>query len=212
MGARFHAPAAAAAATFAFLCSSPAPEEQTTPRATASGVPSACPGRPIRADRTITGDFGSELAKSFVMVPFEVPRGTTAVRVKYCFDQPDLPISTPVVSARHTLDLGLYEPRRDRSRTWGMGEFRGWGGSSHPDVTVSAEGFSTEAQYTADPRVEPPGKTTRAFRPGAIRPGQWAVELGVAGVVPQSLGDADGKVAWRVEIELARDRSFADTP
>ena len=75
-------------------------------------------------------------------------------------------MTTPAVSARHTLDLGLYEPRRDRSRTWGMGEFRGWGGSSHPDVTVSAEGFSTESQYEADPRVEVPGKTTRAFRPG----------------------------------------------
>jgi hypothetical protein len=93
-----------------------------------------------------------------------------------------------------------------------MDEFRGWGGSSHPDVTVSPEGFSTEAQYTAKPRVEAPGKTTRAFRPGPIKAGQWAVELGVAGVVGQTLGDADGKVAWRVEIELARDRSFADEP
>lgn len=212
MAVRLHAPAAAAAATFAFLCSPPAPQEQTTPRVSASAVPSKCPGRAIRADRTITGEFGTELAQSFVMVPFHVPRGTTAVRVKYCYDQPDVPLSTPAVSARHTLDLGLYEPRPDRSGTWGMGEFRGWGGSSHPDVTVSAEGFSTEAQYTASPRVEAAGKTTRAFRPGAIKPGQWAAELGVAGVVPQSLGDADGKVAWRVEIELARDRSFADEP
>ena len=209
MAARLHAPAAAALATFAMLCSPPAPQEQTTPRATASGVPSKCPGRAIRADRTITGEFGADLAKSFVMVPFDVPAGTTAVRVKYCFDQPDVPVSTPAVSARHTLDLGLYEPRRGPG-TWGMGEFRGWGGSSHPDVTVSAEGFSTEGQFTANPRIEPPGKTTRAFRPGPIRAGRWAVELGVAGVVPQSLGDADGKVAWRVEIELARDRAFAD--
>ncbi len=146
------------------------------------------------------------------MLPFEVPRATTAVRVKYCFDQPDAPVSTPVVSARHTLDLGLYGPRREGSRTWGMPEFRGWGGSSHPDVTVSAEGFSSEAEYTARPRIDPPGKTTRAFRPGPIRPGLWAVELGVAAVVPRALGDFDGKVGWRVEIELSDDPAFADEP
>ena len=43
-----------------------------------------------------------------MLVPFDVPAGTTAVRVKYCFDQPEVP--TPNV--RHTLDLGLYEPLR----------------------------------------------------------------------------------------------------
>jgi len=214
MATRLYAPAAAAAAAFAFLCNPPAPEEQTTPRATAraAAAPGACPGRAIKPDRVITGEFGTELSQSYVMVPFEVPSGTTAVRVKYCYDQPDAPVSTPAASARHTLDLGLYEPREDRSRTWGGDEFRGWGGSSHPDVTVSPEGFSTEAEYLAQPRVDPPGKTTRAFRPGPIEPGQWAAELGVAGVVPQSLGDADGKVAWRVEVELSRSPAQADEP
>ena len=91
-------------------------------------------------------------------LPFDVPAGTTAVRVKYCFDQPEVP--TPNV--RHTLDLGIYDPRG----------FRGWGGSSHPDVTLSPEGFSTEAEYLAKPKGNVPGKTTRGFRPGPIRPGQ----------------------------------------
>jgi hypothetical protein len=172
----------------------------------AAAPPASCPGRPIEPDRVITGEFGTELAKSFVMVPFHVPRGTTAVRVKYCFDRPE---SGP---SNHTLDLGLYEPRRGGSGVWGEDEFRGWGGSSHPDVTVSAEGFSTEAEYTARPRIDPPGKTTRAFLPGPIRPGLWAAELGVAAVIPQSEGDADGKVAWRVEIDLADDPAFADEP
>ena len=113
---------------------------------------------------------------------------------------------------RHTLDLGLYEPRRGASKLWGEPEFRGWGGSSHPDVTLSAEGFSTEAQYTASPRVEVPGKTTRGFIPGRIRPGQWAVELGVGAVIAQTEGDADGKVKWRVEIELSEDPAFKDEP
>jgi hypothetical protein len=174
--------------------------------ASAAGQVDSCPGRAIEPDRVITGEFGTELNKSFVMVPFDVPHGTTAIRVKYCYDRPESG------TRRHTLDLGLYEPRRGHSRLWGAHEFRGWGGSSHPDVTVSAEGFSTEAEYTARPRIEPPGKTTRAFLPGRIRHGRWAVELGVAAVIPQSEGDADGKIAWRVEIDLADDPAFADEP
>ena len=184
----------------------------SAPGPRAASAPESCPGAAIQPDRVITGEFGTDLSRSYVMLPFEVPRSTTAVRVKYCFDQPEALISTPAVSARHTLDLGLYEPRRDTSRTWGVPEFRGWGGSSHPDVTVSPEGFSTEEQYLAKPRVDPPGKTTRAFLPGAIRSGEWAVELGVAAVVPRSLGDTDEKVAWRVEIDLAQDPAFADEP
>jgi hypothetical protein len=160
----------------------------------------------MEPDKVITGEFGTELAKSFVMLPFEVPRGSTSIRVKYCWDRPESGTSS------HTLDLGLYEPRGGRSRLWGADEFRGWGGSSHPDVTVSAAGFSSEADYTARPRIEPPGKTTRAFLPGRIPGGLWAVELGVAAVIPQSEGDLDGRVAWRVEIDLARDPAFADEP
>ena len=178
----------------------------------AASAPQSCPGRAIQPERVMTGEFGTELQGSYVMLPFDVPQGTTAVRVKYCFDQPDALVTTPAFSARHTLDLGLYGPRRDRSRTWGVPEFRGWGGSSHPDVTVSAEGFSTEEEYLAKPRIDPPGKTTRAFLPGPIQPGEWAVELGVAAVVPRSLGDFDEKVAWRVEIDLADDSAFADEP
>ena len=129
------------------------------PAASAQGLATPCPGRPIETDRIVSGHFGAELAKSYVMVPFDVPSDTTAIRVKYCFDQPESGTS------RHTLDLGLYEPRRGSSAVGGMDEFRGWGGSSHPDVTVSAEGFSSEAEYTASPRIDPPGRTTRAFLP-----------------------------------------------
>jgi hypothetical protein len=174
--------------------------------AQAAPLTTPCSGRAIAPDQVITGEFDTALNKSYVMVPFDVPAGTTAIRVKYCWDQPETGTS------RHTLDLGLYEPRRLGWGTWGPREFRGWGGSSHRDVTISAEGFSTEAEYTASPRVEPPGKTTRAFLPGRIRPGRWAAELGVAAVIGQSEGDADGKVGWRVEIELADDPAFADEP
>jgi hypothetical protein len=179
---------------------------QTIPAEPGAGLTAPCGGRAITPDRVIAGEFGTNVNKRYVLLPFDVPRGTTAVRVKYCWDRPE---SGP---RRHTLDLGIYEPRRAHSGLWGEREFRGWGGSSHPDVTLSAEGFSTEAQYTADPRVEVPGKTTRGFIPGRIKAGRWAVELGVGAVIPQSEGDADGKVKWRVEIELADDPAFKDEP
>jgi hypothetical protein len=161
-------------------------------------TPNGCPGDPIAPDSVITGEFPSSLQGAYVMVPFAVADGTSAVRVKYCWDEPEGPGAT----ARHTIDLGLWDARPEGG-DWGPRQFRGWGGSSHPDVTVSLQGFSTEAEYLARPRGHVPGRTTRGFLPGPIRPGEWAVELGVGGVVSRSDGDADGKVRWRVEVELA---------
>ncbi len=160
-------------------------------------VPNSCPGDPIAADQVITGSFGTDLRGSYVMVPFGVPNGTTAVRVKYCYDQPDVQAST-----KHTLDLGLYGPRPSTGALWGAAEFRGWGGSSHPDVSVSAAGFSSREQYLDDPKGHVPGRTTRGFVPGPVEPGEWAAEFGVASVAGPDEGDADGAVAWRLEIEL----------
>ena len=60
--------------------------------------------------------------------------------------------------------------------------------------------------------MEVPGKTTRGFIPGPIKSGQWAAELGVGAVIAQPEGDADGKVKWRVEIELSEDPAFKDEP
>ncbi|HET8952306.1 MAG TPA: CehA/McbA family metallohydrolase [Solirubrobacteraceae bacterium] len=180
----------------------------TAPTAVTAAVTDPCPGDPIRIDQLTTGSFESSLQGGYVLVPFDVPAGTTAVRVKYCFDQPEVP--TPNV--RHTLDLGLYEPLRGGDALPGAREFRGWGGSSHPDVTLSPEGFSTEAEYLARPKGHVPGKTTRGFRPGPIRPGRWSAELGLAAIAGRELGDADDRVAWRVEIEYSSDPAFADRP
>src|SRR3954447_4551245 len=100
--------------------------------ARAEGVPSSCPGDPIAVDQVITGEFDTSLQGSYVLVPLDVPAGTTSVRVKYCYDQPAAPSST---SLRHTLDLGLYDGRTGVAPGYGEQNFRGWGGSSHPDVT-----------------------------------------------------------------------------
>lgn len=177
-----------------------------SPAPSTSFGPASCPGDPINPTHVVTGQFDSSLQGSFVDLPFDVPAGTTAVRVKYCYDPPIGPFT------KHTIDLGIYQPRSSESRPWGRREFRGWGGSSHPDVIVSPEGFSTEAQYRLNPRGNVPGKTTRGFLPGPIPAGQWAVELGVAAVITPDLGDADGKVGWRVEIELSGDPANADEP
>ena len=103
-----------------------------------AAAPDACPGDPIATDRVITGEFTAEDQGSYVLLPFQVPSGTTAVRVKYCHDQPEAPTSAQL---RHTLDLGLYDARSTPGELFGVDEFRGWGGSSHPDTTVSPEGF-----------------------------------------------------------------------
>lgn len=200
-------------ALLAALLAAAAPAQAHAPATAATAVTSAvtgpCPGDPLRLDQLITGAFDSGLQGGYVLVGFDVPAGTTAVRVKYCFDQPEAPVQSAV---KHTLDLGLYEPLRPGGSVPGRREFRGWGGSSHPDVTLSAEGFSTEAQYTAGPRSHVAGRTTRGFRPGPIRPGRWYAELGLAAIARQDQGDIDGRVAWRVEVELSADPAFADEP
>jgi hypothetical protein len=163
------------------------------------------PGPFSATEPPITGEFTAAQQGSFFMLPFEVTAGTTQIRLRYCYDQPDSPTANlPQVAVRHTIDLGLYEPRPARQRLWTMDEYRGWSGSNITDVTLSPQGFSDD--LTAKPQ---PGRTTRGYRPGPIPPGTWAVELGAAAVVNQSQGDFDGKVAWRVEIALSSDPALA---
>jgi hypothetical protein len=180
--------------------------------ALAAAAPAGCGGAAdptLQPHRVITGEFDTSLERAYVMLPFQVPAGTTAVRVRYCHDQPEAPTNAEI---KHVLDLGLWQSRAAPTANWGEPEFRGWGGSSHPDVTVSPNGFSSEADYLASPRMHRSGHTTRGFRPGPIPAGEWAVELGVAAVASQLEGDGDGRVAWRVEIDISSDPSWADDP
>ena len=162
---------------------------------------------PVEPLRVIEGSFTSQMQGSYVMVPFDVPAGTTQLRVKYSWDQPDAATD----GSKHTIDLGLWQPGPTPD-LWEAPQFRGWGGSSHPDVTITAQGFSTEAEYLDDPKGHVPGRTTRGFLPGPIPAGKWAAELGVAAVVPVEQGDSDGRVRWRLEIELSSDPAFAAEP
>ena len=182
------------------------------PAAALAAAPASCAGAAdssLHPPRVITGEFDTSLERSYVMLPFVVPAGTTAVRVRYCHDQPEAPTNAQI---KHVLDLGLWEARPALGVPWAEPEFRGWGGSSHPDVTVSRNGFSSEAQYLANPKLHRQGRTTRGFRPGPLPAGEWAVELGVAAVASQLEGDSDGRVAWRVEIDLSTDPLWEADP
>ena len=183
----------------------------------------SCPADPAdkdpmtSPDKVITGQFSSDLMGSYVLLPFDVPAGTSAVRVRYCYDQPEniasLPAQPPGVPLpQHVLDLGLYQARSGPDDLWDSDEFRGWGGSSHPDVTVAPNGFSSEADYLEHPKTHVYGKTTRGFEPGRIPAGKWAVELGAGAIASKAEGDADGHVAWRVEIDLIKDPGYTNDP
>ncbi|HEX5910876.1 MAG TPA: hypothetical protein VFY44_10300, partial [Thermoleophilaceae bacterium] len=124
MGARASAALAMVAATlFVAVPASAAP-------------PSSCglPG----PDQATTGGFDAARQGSFVFVPFDVPAGTTQVRVAYCWDGSQ-------GTSDHTLDLGVYQARGDARRPWGGANFRGWGGSGYRDVTITPQGFGTDA-------------------------------------------------------------------
>lgn len=110
--------------------------------------------------QTMTGTVSADQAKTYLLLPFEVPEGATRVEVGYSW----------APSEGTTLDLGLW----DASGTSGPDAFRGWGGSRQgrldkgmPRAWVSAE--------TAD----------RAFTPGDIEPGTWNVELGLAEIAAE---------------------------
>jgi hypothetical protein len=161
-----------------------------------SSVPAACAGSDGTPDRVVTGVFKKKLMGSYVLVPFDVPAGSTRVRVKICYDQPDVPIAVPgVVSVRNTLDLGIYQPLAPGDTLYGEKEFRGWGGSSRPNVLITPE-----------------ASTTVGFLPGAIPAGRWAAEIGVAAVTGPTEGDLDSSVAWRLEFFTASVASDLDDP
>jgi hypothetical protein len=181
--------------------------------AAGAAAPASCPGPDdpsFGAAQEFTGEFDSSLEGGYVQIPFSVPAGATGVRVRYCFDQPDIPLPNGINA--NTLDLGIFEPRDPGDSFWGLDELRGWSGGSVRDATVAVNGFSDEATYSAARKGYVHGRTTRAYRPGPIPAGDWAVELGLAAISSQGEGNFDGKVAWRVQVQTTSSADFADEP
>ncbi len=176
-------------------------------------VPATCPGPEDAAFgpvTTTTGTFDASMENSYVQVPFTVPTGTTAVRVRYCFDQPD--ISLPNGLNNNTLDLSVYEPLHAGHTVLGPDELRGSSGSAVRDATIAVNGFSSEAVYEAAPKGYVTGRTTRAYEPGPIPEGEWVAELGLAAISTTAELNFDNAVTWRVDVQTTSSASFANDP
>lgn len=181
--------------------------------AASGAVPATCPGPEDAAFgpiATTAGTFDASQENSYVQIPFTVPAGTTGVRIRYCFDQPDIPL--PNGLNNNTLDLSVYEPLHAPHTVLGPEELRGSSGSAVRDVTIAPNGFSSEATYEAAPKGYVSGRTTRAYEPGPIPGGEWVAELGLGAISTTTEGNLDNAVAWRVDVQTTTSPAFADDP
>ncbi len=165
----------------------------------APGLAGACtvPGTPdvgFDPPRNFAGTVTRAQQGDYLQIPFNVPAGTTAIRVRYCWDEP--PDGT-------TLDVGVYEPAA--GPVPGPAERRGWSGSAVRDLAIAVNGFSPPAVYEADRKAYVHGYTTRAYQPGPIAAGQWTVELGIAAVAAPSVG-------YAVRVETTSNGDWSDDP
>lgn len=133
------------------------------------------------------GDVAAADARQYRLQPFSVVAGTGRVEVAYGWaEAPGLP-ATPLTST--TLDLGLW----DADGVGTPAGFRGWGGSRQGRLDRDQPPVFVEA-----------GVADRGFQPGAIEPGEWNAELGIAAVSPQG-------ARWRLEIACTEARGPAAT-
>lgn len=133
---------------------------------------------PGRGPLEFTGSAGSSDAKTYRVLPFEVGAGTGRVELSYAWaDRSGNPPSNPLTAT--TFDIGLWDQRGYRSAAG----FRGWGGSRQGRIDNGQAPIFVQADI-AD----------RGFVPGAIEPGTWYADLGIAAVAPNG---AD----WRVVVE-----------
>ena len=113
-----------------------------------------------RADIEFQGDFDFADTGSYLLLPFDVPVGTTSIHISYDYEwcsggNGGRGLMDPVV------DIGLYDPEK----------FRGWSGSARSSFTLS----------------ESRDLTTDGYAPGEIVEGEWAVELGVTLINPDAV-------------------------
>lgn len=87
-------------------------------------------------------------------VPFEVPAGTTGIRIEQQYDR---------AGGENAVDLGLFEPG---ALDLGSRALRGWSGGARSEVVLTAS--------TASP----------GYRPGPLPEGRWHVILGLYKVAP----------------------------
>lgn len=147
------------------------------------------------ASQNFSGTFPAARQGDFVQIPFDVPAGTTGIRIHYCYSS---------TASGSTIDMGLYEPLHPGDTVPGVPERRGWSGSAVKDLAISKNGFSSPATYESARKALVEGRTTRAYSPGSIPEGSWTAELGLASI------PADTE--WAVEVETSSDPGWADDP
>jgi len=174
-------------------------------------------GLPGSADPTmdgtaldVQGDLLPARTGGYLQIPFDVPSGTKAIRVRYSYDNQS---DTCSGSQSNTLDMGVYGPRTNASDpAWEQSDRRGWSGSAVRDLAIAENGFTDEATYgttNATRKAYVSGYSTRAYQPGPIPAGTWAVEIGIAYVDP---ADDDG-IHYHVQVQTSSDgATWADDP
>lgn len=145
--------------------------------------------------QTFTGHFGPAFNGKFIQIPFDVGSGITGMKIRYCFAK----AAGGEADDSPTLDLGVYGARPDGATTWTQAERRGWSGSALRTIGIAANGYSPAGQYDESGSTHrkwyTPGYTTRAYKPGPIAAGKWAVEFGAGWIDPDGAG-----VDWRLEV------------
>ena len=90
-------------------------------------------------------------------VPFEVPAGTTRIRIEQIYDK---------ANGANAVDLGLLEPG---AVDLGSRALRGWSGGARSEIVLT------------------PGSATPGYLPGPLPPGTWHVILGLYKVAPEGV-------------------------
>lgn len=97
---------------------------------------------------------GDRTSGRYQYVPFEVPAGTTQIRIEQRYDK---------ANGANAVDLGLIEPG---PVTLGSRGLRGWSGGARSEIVLG------------------PGTASPGYRVGPLPPGRWHVILGLYKVAP----------------------------
>lgn len=155
------------------------------------------------ATQTFTGHFGPALNGTFIQIPFAVGNDIKGMKIRYCFAKADGGASDD----SPTLDLGVYGPRPLDAVLWEQPQRRGWSGSALRTIGIGVNGYTDTSTYNGGRKDYVPGFTTRAYKPGPIQSGQWAVELGAGWIDPDGVG-----VDWKIEVTTSSAPGWANDP
>ncbi len=153
--------------------------------------------------QTFEGHFGPALNGKFIQIPFSVGEGITGMKITYCFERAD----GNTTDDSPTLDLGVYGAKPESANTWTQAQRRGWSGSALRTIGIGNNGYSDATTYENGRKAYVPGRTTRAFKPGQIEAGEWAVEFGAGWIDPDGVG-----VDWKLEVTTSKAPEWSNDP